>query len=61
MKILRISIAVLMIIFYGYSAYMTKYNDNWGYVCAILFLVITIISVRYYSKYFSKPDDAENK
>jgi hypothetical protein len=61
MKILRVSIAIILIILYGYSAYMTKVNPEciwWGYFCAIIFAVLAIIGV--YS-YLKSPDSNSEK
>jgi len=56
MKYLKISIYIVCLIIYIYSAYMTTVEPNnklWGFVCTIVFATVGIMGVHQYSKYIN--------
>ena len=51
MKILRISIVIIYLIVYGYSVFKTTVepdNKIWGYICALVFAILSIMFVNHY-------------
>jgi len=57
MKYVIILIYAFSIIVYGYSVHMTSVepdNKLWGYICAFLFVIVAIWSVKLYVEYSKK-------
>jgi quinol-cytochrome oxidoreductase complex cytochrome b subunit len=51
MKYVRIAIYIIYFIVYGYSAYKTGVepdNKIWGYICALVFAILSIMFVNHY-------------
>jgi hypothetical protein len=64
MKCVIIVAYILFLLIYGYSAYMTSVdpgNNLWGYLCTLIFGILTILSINLYSKHVesSKKDSEE--
>jgi len=60
MKILRISIVIIYLIVYGYSVFKTYVepdNKIWGYICALVFLILAIMGVSYFAKHNEKKEE----
>jgi hypothetical protein len=54
MKCVIIIAYILLLIVYGYSAYMTSAdpgNNLWGYLCTLTFGIMSILSISLYSKH----------
>jgi uncharacterized membrane protein (DUF485 family) len=64
MKFIKILIYVILFILYGYSCYMTSADSKhviWGYICAIDFAILFIMSVSYVITYQKKnKNNSEN-
>jgi hypothetical protein len=61
MKLLRIFIVAILLLIYGYSTYRISINPTqvfWGYLCAIIFAVLSAIGVTYFA---NKPQKEEKK
>lgn len=61
MKLLRIFLLTLIICVYGYSVFMTSRKPQeqfWGFLCAAIFLVLSIWGVRLYVKFGNKDKDS---
>ena len=59
MKYLGIFIYVLLIISYGYFTHMTiidSTNTLWGYLCTLIFAILSFWSVYLYTKYSAKDE-----
>jgi uncharacterized membrane protein len=63
MKFIKILIYVILFILYGYFCYMTSAEPKhviWGYICAIDFTILFIMSASYIVKYQKKNKSNEN-
>ena len=62
MKILRISIVIIYLIVYGYSAFKTSVEPDrliWGYICTLVFGILAIMGITYFSKHGNHNDKKE--
>ena len=63
MKFTKTLIYVILFILYGYSCYMTSADSKhviWGYLCAIDFGILFIMSVSFLIQYQKKNKNNEN-
>jgi uncharacterized membrane protein (DUF485 family) len=60
MKYIIIFIYVIYFIVYGYSCHMTSIEPNrviWGYICTLIFAVLSILSISIFVKYDKKKSE----
>jgi len=59
MKYVWIFIIIIYLIVYGYSAHMTTIEPErniWGYICTLVFAILTLIGIHLYSKKTDKDE-----
>jgi hypothetical protein len=58
MKVVKLLIVIFLILVYAYSVKMTYTNPAWGWVCAIIFLILALIGIYEFS---NQPKNSENE